>query len=574
MAATVSSCQALLLLAPSPSAIDAILTLLSTSSLQNDDLPPVELLTEPPSIPQIQASVGAKNHIIGLTKQIDLDADAFSSWIQLATPRIPQENDEESAPAAADSAVVDKYKRKLAKADKRVKALQADNQRLQEEFETMKDRHASLQIEMEQFSHDVQELQHQYTKVVEANERLLWDYLPSHDPSLKHIPPIDRVIVETVTQVGSYLFDATIGEGQYAAVYACTTTQVQPLPSSTSSPTVEALLPCLPTNLAVKAIDKSKLHDVLALVRVNGEIGALKDAKLRHASLLSLRDVVHTPKFIYLITERGGRDLFDFFGSHERIPEAMAVRISFKIVEAVKHMHSQEYCHRDLKPENILFTPETFVIKLVDFGLCAKVGAAPLTDFCGSPGFFAPEMLLQETYDGQKSDVWSVGCILLELVLGHTFFVETWMTAYQLEVLSDRQLFHKLIRSNIAALHQALNRADCLVSPKGKALLEAILCEDIQARPTIFEVAEHPWFEAQQLQQQQLQTSPSRRQASPKRIDRALVAASSSAHDVTRLKGTEGPAQVSPTRPSTATGKISLPSIKSEKTMPQPPQPR
>lgn len=57
-------------------------------------------------------------------------------------------------------------------------------------------------------------------------------------------------------------------------------------------------------------------------------------------------------------------------------------------------------------------------MKLIDFGLCTRAVTSQdhmLRDFCGSPGFFAPEILLSECYDGMKADVWSLGCILLEV---------------------------------------------------------------------------------------------------------------------------------------------------------------
>ncbi len=72
-------------------------------------------------------------------------------------------------------------------------------------------------------------------------------------------------------------------------------------------------------SLAVKAIDKAKLTDLLALRRVHAEIAALQDPALQHhASMLNLKDVVHTPKYIYLVTERGGKDLFDYLGPLDR----------------------------------------------------------------------------------------------------------------------------------------------------------------------------------------------------------------------------------------------------------------
>jgi serine/threonine protein kinase len=62
-------------------------------------------------------------------------------------------------------------------------------------------------------------------------------------------------------------------------------------------------------------------------------------------------------------------------------------------------------------------------VKVVDFGLCTKATSPDglLDDFCGSPGFFAPEILLRDRYDGRKADVWSLGCILLEVRPGSSF---------------------------------------------------------------------------------------------------------------------------------------------------------
>ncbi|KDO16078.1 CAMK/CAMKL/SNRK protein kinase, partial [Saprolegnia parasitica CBS 223.65] len=266
----------------------------------------------------------------------------------------------------------------------------------------------SMQLEFAQFQQDVQELQAQYAKVSEVHQRVLWEYLPAHDPSMTNIPSISYSVEESVRTIGKYSIQATIGEGQYASVFACC---VRPddEPSFTPSPP-----------LAVKVIEKAKLLDVLALQRIQMEIAALSDPLLRHPSVLFLRDVIHTPKYMYLVTDRGGKDLFEYFGAHENgISEATASHLMFKIVDAIRHLHTHGYCHRDLKPENILFAPESASVKIVDFGLCSRVARGRktlLSDFCGSPGFFAPEILLAEAYDGFKADVWSLGCILLEVL--------------------------------------------------------------------------------------------------------------------------------------------------------------
>ena len=80
--------------------------------------------------------------------------------------------------------------------------------------------------------------------------------------------------------------------------------------------------------------------------------------------------------------------------------------------------------------------------------LCFAHQSKILSDFCGSPGFFAPEILLAKRYNGQSADYWSIGCILLELLVGNKEFESWWMRVRawdsrpQLAILySPRSLF-------------------------------------------------------------------------------------------------------------------------------------
>ncbi|TMW69531.1 hypothetical protein Poli38472_001687 [Pythium oligandrum] len=245
------------------------------------------------------------------------------------------------------------------------------------------------------------------------------------------IPCISTEIEESDQQIGEYPLQDTLGYGQYAAVYA-------------------SMLPDRPDEpLAIKAINKDKLVDLVALHRMSSEIAALRDPGLYHHSILALKEVIHTRRFIYLITERGGKDLFEYFGARESgLPEAILKPLVHRVALAIETLHRHQYCHRDLKPENILYAPdhpvEDHVVKLVDFGLCTK-GDTLLSEFCGSPGFFAPEILLQEQYDGRQADIWSLGCILLELLVGNDRFATMWMSMYELDTLKDRTRFAELV---------------------------------------------------------------------------------------------------------------------------------
>ncbi len=83
---------------------------------------------------------------------------------------------------------------------------------------------------------------------------------------------------------------------------------------------------------------------------------------------------------------------------------------------------------RDLKPENILLDCNGHV-RLIDFGFSKilQSGQDRVKTVCGTPGYAAPEIILQSYnngsgYDGKKADVWSIGALLCEMIGGFTPF--------------------------------------------------------------------------------------------------------------------------------------------------------
>ena len=109
-----------------------------------------------------------------------------------------------------------------------------------------------------------------------------------------------------------------------------------------------------------------------------------------------------------------------------------------QLARAISHCHAHNVAHRDLKPENVLIAGSNRLksrVMLCDFGLCALYTSEQrgLTDFVGSPGFYAPELLSDEPYDGEKIDVWSLGAVLLEMLLGHSQFDQMWLGVYKKE---------------------------------------------------------------------------------------------------------------------------------------------
>ena len=237
---------------------------------------------------------------------------------------------------------------------------------------------------------------------------LLWEYLPKHTDQLTAIPNIDSSVLEDRNRksVAQFCCTDVLGRGQFANVFAAAIDT-----SRKSSINIEVPADAA---LAIKSIKKEKVVNLLDVQRVNNEIQILQE--IRHEGVVRLFGVFHTRRRLYMVMERGGGDLFDYLKQHpDGVPEVDAKKLILQIASAVSHCHRHGICHRDLKPENIL-VGEGGRVKLVDFGLCFRAEpGSTLNDFCGSPGFFAPEMIVVGSYNGFAVDVWSLGCILYEL---------------------------------------------------------------------------------------------------------------------------------------------------------------
>lgn len=102
--------------------------------------------------------------------------------------------------------------------------------------------------------------------------------------------------------------------------------------------------------------------------------------------------------------------------------------IVYQVLKCLKYMHYGELIHRDLKPSNILLNSECHV-KVADFGLARSIackeedgGAPVLTEYVATRWYRAPEILLGSTKYSKAVDMWSVGCILGELIVGKAIF--------------------------------------------------------------------------------------------------------------------------------------------------------
>jgi hypothetical protein len=170
-------------------------------------------------------------------------------------------------------------------------------------------------------------LRQRYDEQKLALLNILWIHCGQYHPDLRQIPVVKDVntYIENDDRVGEYTIGEMLGEGQFAMVKSCWKDGGE--------------------EYAIKIIKKERITTFTSLKRVSNEIEILR--KLRSEFIVSVKDVIQTITKLYIITEKGGADLFEFFDEHpDGVPEPWAKDIITCVLKAVLYCHDQGICHR------------------------------------------------------------------------------------------------------------------------------------------------------------------------------------------------------------------------------------
>jgi len=150
-----------------------------------------------------------------------------------------------------------------------------------------------------------------------------------------------------------------------------------------------------------------------------------------HENIIRLLDVIkaENDKDIYLVFDYMETDLHAVIRAGI-LEEIHRQYIIYQTLKCLKYMHSAEILHRDLKPSNILLDSECMV-KVADFGLARSLLAKNkdqtpiLTEYVATRWYRAPEILFGSMHYTKGVDIWSIGCIVGEMILGKPLFPGT-----------------------------------------------------------------------------------------------------------------------------------------------------
>lgn len=204
----------------------------------------------------------------------------------------------------------------------------------------------------------------------------------------------------------SYTAERVIGNGSFGVVY-------QAISSETRQ------------TVAIKKVFQDRRYK-------NREFQIMKELG-NHPNIVTLHHAFYTngekPEELFLnvvmeyVPDTIHKLLKSYLKLRQQIPLILSKLYTYQLCRALAFIHSSGVCHRDIKPQNLLICPNTHVLKLCDFGSAKRlVPSEQNVSYICSRYYRAPELIFGAVNYTHSVDLWSMGCVLAELIQGTPLF--------------------------------------------------------------------------------------------------------------------------------------------------------
>ncbi|KAI8567107.1 hypothetical protein RHMOL_Rhmol02G0095500 [Rhododendron molle] len=227
--------------------------------------------------------------------------------------------------------------------------------------------------------------------------------------------------------------------------------------------------------------------------------------------VVAIRDIIPPPQResfndVYIAYELMDTDLHQIIRSNQSLSEEHCQYFLYQILRGLKYIHSANVLHRDLKPSNLLLNANCD-LKICDFGLARVTSETDfMTEYVVTRWYRAPELLLNSSDYTAAIDVWSVGCVFMELMDRKPLFpgrdhvhqlrllMELIGTPSETEVEFLNENAKRYLKQLQPYRRQSFTEKFPQVNPAAIDLIEKMLTFDPRQRITVEDALAHPYL--------------------------------------------------------------------------------